>query len=343
MPADSESAGAIKLCGVVIATARSDPINADAKARLRLTRFDFRHKVFTATGGYFALSQDDQREPVFIVPLGESSGVVPLHKLCDAFDILPYSHDGKLLDLVIESLKYIKVIRPGETIPGELLDGTASWAIEDRHRIMGMGRITLCVVSWVSGEQFEVHNEDDMECFLRNPDVKARVLEAMPALATILELGQHRIELVQARLDGLGHELSYIEALREEFGKVRAMQEKMVTFQAIYRRDRNTLDEISQTLRLMAKPLAEIDRLFGQVDFQMADVPSLFRVYDAQVDLFRTLRDQIHVKLLEWEHLIDVWADVPVECCSQAINAMRETYRFLAQRYVTTKVWQRNS
>ena len=35
-----------------------------------------------------------------------------------------------MLKPVAQGLKYVKDIRPGDTIPRELLDGTASWSID---------------------------------------------------------------------------------------------------------------------------------------------------------------------------------------------------------------------
>ena len=57
------------------------------------------------------------------------------------FDLGDESNDAKLLDSVAKSLKYVKQIRPNDLIPQEILDGTASWSVEDRHRAVARDRL----------------------------------------------------------------------------------------------------------------------------------------------------------------------------------------------------------
>ncbi|MGG2362419.1 hypothetical protein ACE4Z5_26130, partial [Salmonella enterica] len=72
-------------------------------------------------------------EPSFVLPLGGIEVTVPVDKLCAEFDIAADSADGQLLHVVAKGLNYVKRIRPGDSIPRELLDGSASWSVDDRH------------------------------------------------------------------------------------------------------------------------------------------------------------------------------------------------------------------
>ena len=82
----------------------------------RSTHFKFQHKVFSVEGSYFAHSRDT-KEVVFHVPLGEIKGVLTLEVLRNEFGIEHDSPDGRLLGIIERSLRYVKEIRPNDSIP----------------------------------------------------------------------------------------------------------------------------------------------------------------------------------------------------------------------------------
>src|SRR5688500_12812168 len=94
----------------------------------RSRTFAFEHKLFAVPGGYFAPVKDTL-EPAFHLPLGDLQGAVTLPTLRAEFAIAKESKDGQLLDIVERSLRFVKEIRPNDSIPHELLDGSASWAV----------------------------------------------------------------------------------------------------------------------------------------------------------------------------------------------------------------------
>ncbi|MBI1208672.1 MAG: hypothetical protein GC191_15480 [Azospirillum sp.] len=315
-------------------------VETAAEGQTRSTHFMFDHKVFTQTGGHFALSSD-KTQAVFHVPLGETSGAIPLPTLRKTFEIPAEGPDDQLLKIVEKSLKFVKIIRPGESIPREILDGTASWSVEDRHRRIAQGRLALQLSSWISGSEVIVHDVEQLEQMVEDPGTKTRVQEALTALAERLGLPAERRGEVVNRIESFGHELAYIEALRERYGKVRWIVARLADLQSLYRLDRSIVEDVSQINRLFKKPFAEFDNIFVQVDGQTGEILALLKNFAPQVQFTRRMRDELHMKLMDWDELITKWEKVRIERAAASEAMIKETYRFLAQRYLQTTVWRR--
>jgi len=110
------------------------------------THFVFRHSVFSVDGSYFSARKGGQ-DPCLNVPMGEVMATVAIPALRKEFDIADDSADGKLLDVVVQALKYLRIIRVNDAIPSELLDGSASWSVEDRHRATARCRLAMAFVN----------------------------------------------------------------------------------------------------------------------------------------------------------------------------------------------------
>ncbi len=95
---------------------------APAETEGRSTHFTFTHRVFEAPEARFTLGSDGV--PSFVVKLGDYDAAVPLESLKIEFPLIGTS-DDKQIDRVIAGLRFVKVIRPGDSIPREILDGTA--------------------------------------------------------------------------------------------------------------------------------------------------------------------------------------------------------------------------
>src|SRR5690242_419110 len=106
--------------------ASDKPYDPDSDPRSQL--FAFEHKVFSMDGGYFAYMKDSQ-EAAFHLPLGDLKGAIALPVLRMEFGLKPETKDGYLLSLIEKALRYVREIRPNDSIPHELLDGTASWTV----------------------------------------------------------------------------------------------------------------------------------------------------------------------------------------------------------------------
>lgn len=305
------------------------------------THFLFTNKVFAVPGAFFSLAQDNN-EPVLNVELGDIWGKIGFRTLKDAFDIEDASPDAKLLAVVEQGLKYVKTIRPGDSIPRELLDGTASWRVDDRHLMIARGRLTMQLVSWITGNEMLITDRSQLEQVVEDPQTKQRVQQAFTELARRFGLPEDRRQEVVDKVDQLARELSYVEALRDRYGAVQRIVANCTQAARLYKTDRQIQADVSRMMALVKQPMTDFDTIFMQVDGQTSEIMSVLKSMDSQVAFIRTMRDEMHTRLMLWDELIDVWGDAPLERGPELENKLKKTYQFLAKNFLVSKVWQRN-
>jgi hypothetical protein len=292
--------------------------------------------VFNVEGAYFAPAPDSG-EALFHVVLGEIKGAMTLNAMRGEFGIQPESADGKLLGVVERSLRYVKKIFPNDSIPREVLDGTASWSVEDRHREIASSRLSYQLATWIGGKESVVSDADQLQMLVDDPLIKKRILEAFDKMADTLKL-ENKQEIVD-RIDVLARELAYIEALRERFGAVKLIQDKLSGVAKVYARDRHTLDEISRMQMLVRTPIGEFLNLFKSIDTETGEIVALMKDLQGRVDFIRNMRDELHFMLMKWDDLIAQWQEQPVERSDALIPLFKKTYQFLAQNYRPSSNW----
>jgi hypothetical protein len=308
-----------------------------ASASERSTHFTFEHKVFNVDGAYFATAPDSG-DALFHVVLGEIKGAMKLDAMRGEFGIQPDSADGKLLAVVERSLRYVKKIHPNDSIPREVLDGTASWSVEDRHREAASSRLSYQLATWIGGKESVVSDADQLQMLVDDPLIKKRILEAFDKMAGTLKL-DNKQEVVD-RIDVLSRELAYIEALRERFGAIKMVQDKLVGVAKVYARDRHTLDEISRMQMLVRTPINEFLNVFKSIDTETGDIVALLQDLQGRVDFIRNMRDELHFMLMKWDDLIAQWQEQPIERSDALIPLFKKTYQFLAQNYRPSTNWK---
>ncbi|WP_245593458.1 hypothetical protein [Azospirillum halopraeferens] len=307
---------------------------------MRDTHFDFQHKIFSLSGAFFA-PDPTTKEPVLNITLGDLKAALPFQTLKESFNIAEDSHDSRLLGTVARGLRYVKQIRPGEKIPGELLDGSASWSVDDKHRLVARGRLTVQLVSWITGSEMIVVDIDELEQIVEDPQTKARLKSAFAAIAEKLGITENADQYITDRVDDLTQELSYIEALRDRFRHIRAISDNLVRLSQIYRTDRTFVSEIARMQGLLKRPLKEYDAIFEQADAQTGEIVGALKSFETTVTFIRKIRDDLREKLIEWEELLQAWDGVPIEKSQTVEQLQKITYRFLANRYMESKVWER--
>lgn len=305
---------------------------------MRDTHFDFEHKVFSLPSAFFCV-EPNSKEPVLNILLGDLKAALTFVTLVESFQIEEGGHDWRLLEIVQEGLAYVKQIRPGEQIPGELLDGRASWSVEDRHRILAKGRLTMQIVSSFGGAETIVSDADQLEQILDDPQTTTRMKAAFQQIAQRLGIQGNSEQYLSDRIDDLAQELSYIEALRDRFKDIRKIDTKLGKLTQIYRTDRTLCAEINRMQGLIRKPVREYDMIFDQADAQTGDIVGALKDFHTTVQFIRKIRDEMRAKLLEWEDLLQAWDTTSMERSSQLEHLHKQTYRFLASRYIESKIW----
>jgi hypothetical protein len=306
----------------------------------RSTHFAFQHKIFTVEGSYFSLTHDT-REPVYHVPLGDLNAALTLPTLRSEFGIAGASGDGKLLDLIEKSLRYVKEIRPNDSIPCELLDGTASWSVEERHRQIARSRLAVQLSAWVNKEEVLITDVFQLEQLADDPATKTRVQKAIAEIAERLGIGHERRQTVVDKIDLFARELAYIEALREMQGHVKMIYLKLNKLSKVYAKEKTVTEDIVRVLQLLRGPITDLDATFAQVDAQTVDIMSILKQYDAQVNFVRELRDDLHFRLREWHDLSGKWMGQDLVRSAESEALIKETYRFAAHNFPQHQSWRR--
>jgi len=245
-----------------------------------------------------------------------------------------------MLDQVVAGLKFVKTIRPGDSIPREILDGTASWSVEDRHIEIAKGRITMQISSWLTGSETIIVDQEALMQLAEDPAIKQRVNAAFSDIAVKLGLPPDRKQEVIDRIDELARELSYIEALRERSGVIKAIGDTVSAFQKIYRRDRTVVEDLSRITNLMKRPLIELNGIFDQIDGMSGEILSLLKNMARQIEFIRESRDELHQRMMLWDDTVVKWSSVVVDRSPENEQLMKEFYRFLAQNFIIEKPWE---
>lgn len=302
------------------------------------TSFAFEHAVFSVKEAFFSLSTVSG-DPVYNVPLGDVRATLAIDTVAGSFNIKEKSADAELLQIVKRSLKFVKEIRPGDSIPSEILDGTASWKVEPHHRELAHARITVQLVSWMSGKPMDSIDIAELESIATLPETKKKVQEAFEVMAEKLGLGRERKAEVVAKIEELAREMSYIEALRERAAKIQKLYAGFGVLTGVYKRERSILEDVNRVRILMKKPVSDIGEIFDQVDGNTGEILNTMKKFPAQIKYIRQMRDDLHHRFMKWDGLLQEWSDISLERSARLDRLTRVTYQFAARHFPLNTEW----
>ncbi|MSP48826.1 MAG: hypothetical protein EXQ95_05810 [Alphaproteobacteria bacterium] len=312
--------------------------SAESKKPARATHFTFRHPVFSVKGGYFAY-MGKSTEVGFHLPLGDMFGVAPINRIQDEFHLDPEGDDGRLLQIVSDGLRYVSTIRPGDSIPTEILDGTASWSVEERHHELATNRLDLQVWSWTKGREKVIALPQIQDRITRDPETRKAIEAGLRALAEQLGHGEGGAEQVKFQLERVRREIVYIEALRDRGAFTKEIAAGLGRYNRLYGNINGVEGEIGRARALMRMPLELFRKRFAEVDARTGQILELLRDVDASIHRIREDRDDLHFDFMAWDGLIEKWKDAVYERTEAALALIKETYRFLATNYATSVAW----
>ena len=303
------------------------------------TDFNFRHKLFQAEGACFSYAPGT-KEPHLYVQMGENTAALTFKAIRANFGIDEDSEDSRLLDLVTSSLKFVKRIRPGDSIPNEVLDGTASWSVEDRHRQLVEIRLTVALAQWITGEHDGTIDNALLIKLAEDPDTKKRAQEGIDKIAEAMKLGKNKRKMVIDIISQLTDELSYIEALKEHFSKIKLVAVKLKKARSKMNEDQGLCDDIDRILTLIAGPISEYQSCFKSLESHTGDILNLVKSSKLQIQKIRETRDNLRSYFMEWEDIAQKWAvqTIDANCGLEAL--VRDTYRFVATNFPLTRTWR---
>lgn len=310
--------------------------NSDIEMLDPTVYFAFNHKIFSVEGAYFRLTHDT-KEPCLYVSLGEMKGAIPTKSLAREFGIEDDSSDASLLRTVGGALKFVKEIRPNDSIPRELLDGSASWSIEDAHKGIAQGRITMQLISWLSGNEEIVINKKELEEIANDPSTKETIQEAFREIAAKLEIKR---DDVVAKIDEVIRELAYIEALRDYYNGIKKISTSLSRLAAIYKRDRGTSEDLNRMQILIEPVIQKFDRSFTEIDAQTCEVMVILKNFEATIGTIRRTRDNLHQRFMIWREMVDRWSGMIMEEGPEIERLQKDTYQFLARNFMQSQTWR---
>ena len=301
-------------------------------------QFAFDHAVFQVKGAYFGFGKDGDTVCLH-VPLGDIMAALPLDAVLIQFKIEKDSEDAKLLDVVQKSMKYVKRIEPGDSIPAEILDGTASWRVEPHHVARANARISVSILSWINGKPVEFGDAHQLESIANNPETKKKVQDGFELLAEKLGLGRTNKNQVVDKIEQLAKESAYIEALRERFTDIQKVYSGFNILHNIYKRERGVQEEIGRIRVLMKKPVDDIAGILLQVDANTGEVFNVLKRLPETISYIREKRDELHQRFMLWDDILPAWKALPVERDSRVDKLVRVTYRFVARHFPQDSEW----
>jgi len=321
-------------------TEDAPPAEASSPADTRSTHFNFQAKVFSVPGARFVMKTEDmgrKKAVRFAIEVGTGEGDISLKNLRSGFDIKPDSHDDKLITQAEAGLQYVPDIRPGDAIPTELLNGTASWTVSRRHKTIARERIQAQLLAWMTGKDVDASDRDAMKKMMDSPETKKLLRDAFQKAAAALGLPPSEAEQVVDRIETLARELCYIEALRDRCDQVTRIRKKLEALAKLYHDDKRTGADIGRIKMLMVEGVREIFTPLAMADARTSDIVSMLQTIDKAIADIRSTRDAVHFILMDWDALIAQWQDLPIERGIPTEKALSALYKFLASRFSTGK------
>jgi len=302
-------------------------------------QFSFAHRLFAVPGVWFGRTAD-LREAALHIPMGDYTATVTLDALRTAFRIARGGTDDRMLDLVAGALDHVKRITPGEKLPREVLDGSASWTVEDRHVDVARARLAVRLARTTEMPlDKQATQEARLAEFGASQEARSAIVQGVDRLIITERIGlsEHEAEEVVA---ALVHETSYIEALRQDMVFLDSFPERLGGYRRLFPSDQNFADGLVLMQGLARRPRDEVRETLAGVDRMMEHVPEVLQRWSTAAEHVRAARNKLHRFSVDWADLRKRW-DRESLMESKLAGLLRETYRFLALRYAKGQAWPR--
>ncbi len=141
-------------------------------------------------------------------------------------------------------------------------------------------------------------------------------------------------------IEHLGHELAYIEGLRERFECITSLPPKIDRLSRFYGNQTTTWDELNRVRVLLREAMTDVETVFDIVDAQTCEIMTVLRSFDLHVRHIRDTRDDLHRRFMDWDDIVDPWqTEEGAERSDEVELLIRQTYRLLAQKFPQTQDW----
>jgi hypothetical protein len=304
-----------------------------------ITSVKFEQKFFTAVEGSYFRKSPQTEEPVFILNLGGEEITLPIPGIRREFNIEEDTPDFQMLELVAAGLDYVKILMPGDKFPKELLTGEASWEVTEEHKAVARQRVCMQLVSWMSGDENLITDPQQLIQIAEDPQMKQKVNKAFDEAAAALDNPNANKDMVVDLIEELAGELAYIETLREQFRNVVSAEEKIKRIRHGAAKQRSLLDNANSVAKLISVAVKEFQSEFDMADGQTGEIIGVLKNIHSQKEYIRGVRDSLYRRLVAWDDLLRAWERQTGMIVADTADLLRDTYRFLAPRYMQTDDW----
>lgn len=300
----------------------------------------FEHAFFQTIEQTSFRTLEDTHEPVMIMVLDQGEVSLKFPGIKKELSLTDDEPDAKMLDIVAEGLKYVQELHIGDAVPTELTTGRASWEVSDEHRAIAHNRITMQLVSWMSGDELLITDPDELAQVADDPQTKDKISKAFSEAAKALGIEEERREDVIALIANLADELSYIEALRMIFHDIEHIHKTVLDLEQKYKSEQSVMNTITPVRRLFKIAMDGFNNSLDQLDAQTGEILSALTNIAQVTRYIRENRDDLHRRLWAWDGVIESWRGVPAKRSSHAEHLLDELYHFLAQRFLPRNEWE---
>lgn len=290
---------------------------------------------------HFRMSEPTHGRPLFVGRLGENEVAVPVRGILRECKIAEDSPDGRVLVAVERALKYVTALRFGDPFPLEMRTGEASWKPTKEHRDFANQRITIQLVSWLSGKETLITDPLELQQLFDDPGTKQKINDAFAEAARELGLDGGTKDDVAKLVESLAEELAFIEALRDRYNAIVVLRDKLEIFRKTFHRQMSLVMEIDPVRRLIGIPVKDLGRIFEVLDAQTGEILSVLKNIDAQRGYIRGQRDDLHCRLMAWDDILKEWETIDPHAPETfgLTGHLRSLYRFLAPRFMPVDEW----
>jgi hypothetical protein len=300
----------------------------------------FEHNFFDAVEESYFRNLSDDGDPVMVMPLENETVTLSLLGIKHELELEAGSHDDRMLDTIVEALKYVRGIRCGDKVPSELTTGRASWEISDTNRMIARSRLMMQLVTWISGDEEVLTDAQQLAQVANDPVMKEKINEAFSEAAEKLGIGRDRRDEVVGLVDNLAEELSYIEALRERFAKVAEINKKVAHLAKIYASELSVMETLFPVERLMGIAVKGFEETFQEIDAQTGEILAVLQNIKSQTHFIRQCRDDLNRRLWAWDKIVEAWSEQEARRSPYVEKLLEELYHFLAERFLPVQEWE---
>lgn len=300
----------------------------------------FQNPFFTFCEEIAFERREGEEAPVMVVPMAEQSISMHFPGVIRELNLAETDHDYIMLEAISRSLDFVCMLRVGDPIPSEIRNGKASWQIYDRHITLARHRLMLKLLSWINGTDDIIADPNEIASILDDAENRKKIDKAFVSIAETLGYGKDQKEQVVSLVETLADELSYIEALREIYGEVKTIVPTVNEIIKCSRFDDFTRESANSVKRLLHQALREYEQEFLQLDAQTGEIIAVLKNVNSQIQYIRQMRDDLARRLLAWSDIERKWRKLNIKERNGVEEALIETYRFLALRFLPAMSWK---